>query len=357
MHPLVRGGVGLLLSLGAATSDALAQGFPDFTGLVEDNIPSVVHIQVRREVVEIESLPDDEAHRELRDRLPEFFGPDARERLRAVSGSGFIIDAAGYVLTNHHVVDRAESIVVRLQDRRELDAEVVGVDLATDVALLKVGETDLPAVKLGSSRNLKLGEWVVAIGSPFDFEHSVTAGIVSAKGRTFPGQQYVPFLQTDVPINRGNSGGPLINIRGEVVGINSQIFSGSGGFVGLSFAIPIEVATAVALQLREHGEVSRGLLGVRIGDVTRAQAEALGMRVPRGAYVNGVEAESSASRAGIQRGDVILEFNGHALTVSASLPPLVGATEPGTLSELLILRGGERKTVTAVIDRLPLTDS
>lgn len=339
-----------------AIGSAMAQSLPDFTELVERNIPSVVHIQVQRRSAIQATMPDDDTHRGWLDRMPNGLNGESSPVLRAVSGSGFVIDAEGYVLTNHHVIEDAETIVVRLKDRRELDAEIVGVDIDTDVALLRVDGGDLPPVSLGSSVDLKLGEWVVAIGSPFDFEHSVTAGIVSAKGRTFRDQQYVSFLQTDVPINRGNSGGPLLNAAGKVVGINSQIFSGSGGYMGLSFAIPIETASSVARQLREYGDVRRGRLGVEIADVTRAQAETLGLSPPRGALVRRVVGDSSASDAGVQPGDVILEFDGVSLMVSSALPPLVGATEPGTEAKLLIFREGEERTVTATIDRLEETE-
>lgn len=339
---------GGLLMLGLWAQPLAAQNYPDFTGLVERNIPSVVHIAVERRYPISAFLPDDESHARLNERMRDFAETEQTHR---VSGSGFIIDADGHILTNFHVVARARDITVRLRDRRELNAVVVGYDESTDIALIKVDAEELAPVAIGSSYDLKLGEWVVAIGSPFDFEHSVTAGIISAKNRSFRGQQYVPFLQTDVPINQGNSGGPLINTAGEVVGINSQIYSGGSGYMGLSFAIPIEVATSVAQQLREFGEVSRGRLGVQIEDLTREQAETMGLRVPRGAMVMRVVPDSAASRADIRVGDVILEFNGQALTVSASLPPLVGATAPGTASTLVILRDGKRKSVQAVIDR------
>jgi serine protease Do len=242
-------------------------------------------------------------------------------------GTGFIISADGYVLTNHHVVAGADDIIVRLSDQNELKAKLIGSDPLSDVALLKVEGSGLPVLAIGDSRSLKPGQWVLAIGSPFGFEHSVTAGIVSGVGRRSldPSQQYVPFIQTDVAINRGNSGGPLLNVRGEVVGINSQIFSNSGGYMGVSFAIPIEVAMNAVRQLRDTGKVVRGQLGVRIQDIDRARLGELGLTRPAGAFVDSVENGSAAARAGIRPGDVIVRFNGREIGRSSELPPMVGA--------------------------------
>jgi serine protease Do len=275
---------------------------------------------------------------------PEQMDPRAGERVSR--GSGFVIDAEGYILTNHHVVEGASDVVVRLSDRRELKAKVIGSDEATDVALLKVEASGLPAVRLGKSEVLRPGQWVLAIGSPFNFDYSVTAGIVSAMRRNL-GAQYVPFIQTDVPINQGNSGGPLINMNGEVVGINSQIFSNTGGYMGLSFAIPIEVASSVSDQLRATGTVSRGLLGVGIQDVSRELAELLGLEKPMGALVNRIESGSAADKAGIELRDVIVEFDGKPIDRFSDLPPMVGSRAPGSKIELVVVRDGERKRIKA----------
>jgi serine protease Do len=255
-------------------------------------------------------------------------------------------------MTNHHVVDGADQIIVRLADRREFEAELIGSDPLSDIALLKIDAGGLPTLKLGHSDELRPGEWVVAIGSPFNFEQSVTAGIVSAKGRSTNQQQYVPFIQTDVAINRGNSGGPLLNMDGEVVGINSWILSSGGGYMGLSFSIPIETASAAAGQLREHGKVSRGLLGVQVGAVTREMAEALDLDRPIGALVNDVTAGSAAEKAGIRPGDVILAFDGATVESSGDLPPLVGANPPGTRADVLVSRNGEEMTFEVTLDAL-----
>jgi serine protease Do len=269
-------------------------------------------------------------------------------------GSGFIISADGYVLTNHHVIEGATNIVVRLNDRNELKAELVGSDPLSDVALLKVDGRGLPVLKIGDSRGLKAGQWVLAIGSPFGFEHSVTAGIVSGVGRRSldPSQQYVPFIQTDVAINRGNSGGPLLNTRGEVVGINSQIFSNSGGYMGVSFAIPIEVAMNAVRQLRDTGKVVRGQLGVRIRDVERERLEELGLDRPAGAFVDSVENGSAAAKAGIRPGDVITRFNGREIGRSAELPPLVGAMPPGSRASVSLMRDGKPRDLVVTLAAL-----
>ena len=352
----------LLLALALASSAAQAQtteradppapivNLPDFTRLVERAGPAVVNIEATsgaaddRELAGRDPLPDD---------VPEFFRrffeqqapgqPMPIPRGGMSQGTGFIISPDGYVLTNHHVVAGADDIVVRLSDRNELAAELVGSDPLSDVALLKVKGSGLPVLKIGDSRSLKPGQWVLAIGSPFGFDHSVTAGIVSGVGRRSldPSQQYVPFIQTDVAINRGNSGGPLLNVRGEVVGINSQIFSNSGGYMGVSFAIPIEVAMNAVRQLRDTGKVVRGQLGVRIQDVERGQAAELGLSRPAGAYVYSVENGSAAARAGIRPGDVIVRFNGREIGRSAELPPMVGAMAPGSRASLGLIRDGE----------------
>jgi serine protease Do len=274
-------------------------------------------------------------------------------------GSGFIISADGYVLTNHHVIEGATNIVVRLNDRNELKAELVGSDPLSDVALLKVDGRGLPVLKIGDSRGLKAGQWVLAIGSPFGFEHSVTAGIVSGVGRRSldPSQQYVPFIQTDVAINRGNSGGPLLNTRGEVVGINSQIFSNSGGYMGVSFAIPIEVAMNAVRQLRDTGKVVRGQLGVRIQDVDRERLAELGLDRPVGAFVDSVENGSAAAKAGIRPGDVITRFNGREIGRSAELPPMVGAMPPGSRASVGLMRDGKPLDLVVTLAALDLAEA
>ncbi|MEW5011108.1 MAG: DegQ family serine endoprotease, partial [Cycloclasticus sp.] len=281
-------------------------------------------------------------------------GQQPRQREARSLGSGFIISADGFLLTNHHVVKNAEEIIVRLQDRRELKATLVGSDERTDVALLKVeASDDLPVVKFGSSKELKVGEWVFAIGSPFGFDSSVTAGIVSAKGRSLPKENYVPFIQTDVAINPGNSGGPLFNLAGEVVGINSQIYSRSGGFMGLSFAIPIDVALNVSRQLKAKGRVVRGWLGVRIQDVTRELAESFGMDKPRGALVSQVIVGSPAEKAGVRVGDVIIAFNGQVVDRSSTLPPLVGTARVSSTAKLKLIRQKQLKTLSVKLESLP----
>ncbi|MDG9925231.1 MULTISPECIES: DegQ family serine endoprotease [unclassified Pseudomonas] len=338
---------------------------PEFTELVEEASPAVVNISTRqnlpqREVAAQGQVPDLEG---LPPMFREFFernipqmprGPGGGRQREAQSlGSGFIISDDGYVLTNNHVVADADEIIVRLSDRSELEAKLIGADPRTDVALLKVEGKGLPTVKLGKSQALKVGEWVLAIGSPFGFDHSVTAGIVSAKGRSLPNESYVPFIQTDVAINPGNSGGPLFNLDGEVVGINSQIFTRSGGFMGLSFAIPIDVAMDVANQLKSEGKVSRGWLGVVIQEVNKDLAESFGLDKPAGALVAQVLEEGPAAKGGLQVGDVILSLNGQPIIMSADLPHLVGALKPGSQANLEVVREGERKRIALSIGALP----
>jgi serine protease Do len=269
-------------------------------------------------------------------------------------GSGFIISPDGYVLTNHHVVDGASEVIVHLTDRRELKARVIGSDPASDVAVLKVEASNLPVLALSDSRNLKPGQWVLAIGSPFGFDHSVTAGVVSGLGRPSldSSQRYVPFIQTDVAINRGNSGGPLLNTSGEVVGINSQIFSNSGGYMGVSFAIPIEVAMSAVRQIRATGHVTRGQLGVQVGDIQREQLEELGLNRAAGAFVGAVNNDSAAAKAGIRAGDVIIAFNGKEIGSSSELPPLVGSMPPGAHATVKLLRNGKPLDVVVVLTPL-----
>ncbi|NLO54033.1 MAG: DegQ family serine endoprotease [Gammaproteobacteria bacterium] len=341
---------------------------PDFTALVEESASAVVNISTRQTMPSqanaggFNSLPDLEGlppiFREFFERsLPMPRAPQGRnkgqQREAQSLGSGFIISSDGYVLTNNHVIADADEIIVRLADRSELVAELVGSDPRTDVALLKIKGKDLPVVRLGKSKDLKVGEWVLAIGSPFGFDHSVTAGIVSAKGRNLPNDNYVPFIQTDVAINPGNSGGPLFNLNGEVVGINSQIFTRSGGFMGLSFAIPMEVALDVSDQLKTSGKVDRGWLGVVIQEVNKDLAESFGLDKPAGALVAQVLEGGPADKGGLQVGDVILSMNDHPVVMSADLPHLVGAVKPGKTAQLLVMREGSRKTLKVKVGSLP----
>ncbi|MGK2927688.1 MAG: DegQ family serine endoprotease [Lysobacterales bacterium] len=350
----------LMLIFASGAAQARVTGLPDFTGLVEDSVPAVVNIRVTQFGDRVRPDAEDAQNPHNSEEIPEFFrrffdvpgNPNYGQPDRQGAGSGFIIEEDGYIMTNHHVIDGADQIIVRLADRREFEAELIGSDPLSDIALLKIDADDLPKLKLGDSDALRPGEWVVAIGSPFNFEQSVTAGIVSAMGRSTNQQQYVPFIQTDVAINRGNSGGPLLNMDGQVVGINSWILSSGGGYMGLSFSIPIETASAAARQLREHGRVSRGLLGVQVGPVDREMAEALDLDRPIGALVNEVSEGSAADKAGIQPGDVILSFDGVTVESSGDLPPLVGANPPGTEAEVQVSRNGKAKTLTVVLDAL-----
>lgn len=345
----------LVLVLGA--NSAAAQ-LPEFTELVKKTSPAVVNITAERAISPRERRPQGRGpdSRDMPELFHRFFRDDAPEpRFRPSSGSGFVVSADGYILTNNHVVDGADKIVVSLHDRREREATLVGADPLSDLALLKIDATDLPVVTLGSSENLEVGEWVLAIGSPFGFEYSVTAGIVSAKGRSLPDASgnYVPFIQTDVAINPGNSGGPLFNLDGKVVGINSQIFTRSGGFMGLSFAIPIDVAMEVVAQLKETGTVKRGWLGVLIQQVDRDLAESFGLDRPSGALVNQVFPDSPAAKAGLKEGDIILEFNGKPIDLSADLPHIVGRTKAETQVDVLIMRNRARQTLKLEVGLLP----
>nr|WP_176505994.1 DegQ family serine endoprotease [Pseudomonas urethralis] len=356
-----------VLMLGQVLTAQADEALPDFTTLVEQASPAVVNISTKQK------LPDRVASGQMPDLegLPpmfrEFFernmpqqprSPRGDRQREAMSlGSGFIISSDGYVLTNNHVVADADEIIVRLSDRSELQAKLIGTDPRTDVALLKVEGKNLPTVKLGDSEKLKVGEWVLAIGSPFGFDHSVTKGIVSAKGRTLPNDTYVPFIQTDVAINPGNSGGPLFNMKGEVVGINSQIFTRSGGFMGLSFAIPIDVALDVSNQLKKDGKVSRGWLGVVIQEVNKDLAESFGLDKPAGALVAQVLENGPAAKGGLQVGDVILSMNGQPIVMSADLPHLVGSLKDGEKAKLEIIRNGKRQTLDVAVGPMPDDDA
>ena len=354
------------LLLTSVTWTAGAAELPDFTDLAKRFGPAVVNISTQQTVATRSrihgfSIPDLPEGSPLQEFFRRFLGeegelPDDEIQSRSL-GSGFFISPDGYILTNHHVVSEADEIVVRTSDRREFQGKVVGSDRRSDTALLKIDITDAPVVQIGTAKNLEVGEWVLAIGSPFGFDHSVTAGIVSAKGRSLPSENYVPFIQTDVAINPGNSGGPLIDLEGNVVGVNSQIYSRTGGFMGLSFAVPIELAMDVAGQLKTKGHVSRGWLGVLIQDVTRDLAETFGMRHPRGALVAQVLPDSPAEAAGLQAGDVILTYNDRELMTSSALPPLVGASSVDRPSKLKILREGKEREIKVVIGELPDDDS
>ena len=339
---------------------------PDFTDLVEQVGPSVVNIRTIDKPppqAASQNQPVDPQDEEMQELFRRFFGfpppnaprqprpnrpqqPQPEEQPRGV-GSGFILTGDGFIMTNAHVVDGAQQVIVTLTDKREFVARIVGSDKRTDVAVVKIDATGLPPVKLGDPNRLKVGEWVMAIGSPFGLENTVTAGIVSAKGRDTG--DYLPFIQTDVAINPGNSGGPLINMRGEVVGINSQIYSRSGGFMGISFAIPIDEAANVSNQLRASGRVQRGRLGVGIGEVSKDVAESLGMTKPQGAFVSSVEPGSPAEKAGIEAGDIIMKFDGKTIEKSSDLPRTVGNTKPGTQSKVTVLRRGVTREMAITV--------
>jgi len=350
-----------------STASAQTRALPDFTDLVEQVGPSVVNIRTLERVSARPSAggapgaPGDEEMQEL---FRRFFGiplpnvpnaprqqrpnrPQQEEEQPRGVGSGFVLTADGFIMTNAHVVDGADQVLVTLPDKREFKARIVGQDKRTDVAVVKIEATGLPAVRIGDVSRLKVGEWVMAIGSPFGLDNSVTAGIVSAKQRDTG--DYLPFIQTDVAINPGNSGGPLINMRGEVVGINSQIYSRSGGFMGISFAIPIDEAVRVSDQLRSTGRVQRGRLGVQIDQVSKDVAESLGMSKPQGALVRSVEPGSPAEKAGLEAGDIIMKFDGKSIEKSADLPRLVGNTKPGTRSTITVWRRGSQRDLTIVV--------
>ncbi len=349
-----------LLTLPAALQARV--DLPDFTPLVEQSRDAVVNISTTSKPHGGPRLPQGLPFPQLPENSPwneffrHFFGPTpggpGGEPLHSL-GSGFIISEDGYIITNHHVIRDADEILVRLSDRREFEAKVIGSDERSDLAVLKIEAEDLPTLKLGDSSKLKVGQWVLAIGSPFGFDYTVTAGIISALGRNLPEENYVPFIQTDVAINPGNSGGPLFDMEGRVIGVNSQIFSRTGGFMGLSFAIPVNVVKNVYHQIREKGTVTRGWLGVLIQDVTRELAESFGMKRPHGALISKVLEDSPAARAGLQTGDIVVRFDGHAVERSGDLPPLVGNTEVGRTVPVEVIRNGRHKTVMVRIGALP----
>jgi len=335
----------------------LVTGLPDFTQLVERYGPTVVNVSVARNMpvaraTPFPGLPENDPFFEFFRRFAPPVPPQGEAPLQRGQGSGFIVSADGLVLTNAHVVADATEVSVKLTDRREFDARVVGVDRRTDVAVLKIDAEGLPAVKIGDPERLRVGEWVLAIGSPFGLENTVTSGIVSAKSRSLPDGTYVPFIQTDVAVNPGNSGGPLFNMNGEVVGINSQIFSRTGGYMGLSFAIPIDVAMGVKDQLVAHGSVTRGRICVNIQEVDQALANSFGLPKPRGALVSRVEPGSPAEKAGIKAGDVILGVNGKELDHLSELPATIAAIRPGTPVKLQVWRERASRDITVTVDQL-----
>ena len=356
-------------SLMPAVAVAAPSNLPDFAELVEKTGSAVVNIRTTEKARGAQGLPgfpggdDDDAQEFFR----RFFGlptpraqpqqPNPNQRRRAPQqaeeevprgvGSGFIISGDGYVLTNAHVVDGADEVYVRLTDKREFKAKIIGVDKRTDVAVVKIEGSNLPRLTIGDSNKIRVGEWVIAIGSPFDLDNTVTAGIISAKARDTG--DYLPLIQTDVAVNPGNSGGPLINMRGEVIGINSQIYSRSGGYMGISFAVPIDEAMRVVDQLKSTGKVSRGRLGIQIGNVTKDIAESLGLPKAQGAQVSKVEAGTPADKAGLKAGDIILKFNGTPIEKSSDLPRLVGNTKPGTKSTVTVWRGGASRDLSITL--------
>jgi len=336
-----------------------AAALPDFSGLVQQYGPAVVNISVVQGTKTAAHAPRSQAPDE--DQLPPFFRnmpfpfqqPDQPDRgpTRGV-GSGFIISSDGIILTNAHVVDSADEVTVKLTDKREFTAKVMGVDKTTDIAVLKIAAQDLPYVKVGDPKATKVGEWVVAIGQPFGFENTVTSGIVSAKSRSLPGDSYVPFIQTDAAVNPGNSGGPLFNLKGEVIGVNSQIFSRSGGFQGLAFAVPIDVAMHVKDEIVQTGHASHGKLGIAIQEVNQALAQNFGLKSPEGALVSQVEKGSPGAQAGLEPGDVILKFNGAEVSRSGDLPPMVSSLKAGSKVTLEVWRNGSTKELTATLGNL-----
>jgi serine protease Do len=354
--PIAQSHATAALAMPAGQPAMPAAALPDFTGIVARNGPAVVNISVTGSADGGRDFP---APRNLDPDSPfyqffhqfEFPGPRAQVPTHA-TGSGFIVDSHGIILTNAHVVDGAKDVTVKLTDKREFNAKVVGADKASDVAVLRIDARNLPTVKLDSADDVKVGQWVVAIGSPYGFENSATAGIVSANARALGDGSYVPFIQTDVAVNPGNSGGPLFNANGEVVGINSQIYTSTGGYEGISFAIPIKVALNVKEQLAAHGRVSHGQLGVTIQDVNQGLADSFGLKSPMGALVSSVRKDSPAAKAGLQPGDVILRFNDQDIMNSVQLPMLVADTPPGTRARLDVMRKGETRHMDITVGKM-----
>ena len=339
-----------------STSAAPVAALPDFSGLVEKYGPAVVNVdvvQTRKTAGRAQGSDDEELPPFLRNLPFQFQFPQPQDRgpVRGV-GSGFIVSADGVILTNAHVVDDADEVSVKLTDRREFTAKVLGVDKTTDIAVLKIQASGLPYVKVGDPKTTKVGEWVVAIGQPFGFENTVTSGIVSAKSRSLPGDSYVPFIQTDAAVNPGNSGGPLFNLKGEVIGVNSQIFSRSGGFQGLAFAVPIDVAMQVKDEIQKSGKVSHGRLGVAVQEVNQALAQNFGLKSPAGALVASVEKGSPGAKAGLEPGDVIVKLDGKEISRSSDLPPMISSLKPGTKVTLEVWRNGASKELSATVGAL-----
>ncbi len=342
-----------------------AANLPDFTVLAEKQGPAVVNISItqvmRRNQMPFPGMPYDENLQEFFKRfgipgmpgMPSQPGQGEQEYKSQSLGSGFIISQDGYILTNAHVVSAADEVLVKLSDKREFKAKIIGADKRTDVALIKIEAKNLPKVNIGDPSKLKVGEWVAAIGSPFGLENTMTAGIVSAVGRALPQENYVPFIQTDVAINPGNSGGPLFNLAGEVVGINSQIYSRSGGSMGLSFSIPIDVAISISNQLKASGKITRGWLGVAIQELTKDLAESFGMKDTNGVLIAGVEKSGPADKGGLEAGDVIIQFDGKPIETSSDLPRVVGMTEPGKSVNVDVLRKGNKKTLRIKVGEMP----
>jgi serine protease Do len=351
--------VGALLgatSFAPATAAQSSRGLPDFTELYEQQGPAVVSIDVTQTVKrsQFPDMSEDDPFYEFFRRFGQV--PRGRERQRDLEqqsvGSGFVLSGDGYILTNAHLVDDASEVLVRLADKRDFKAKVVGVDKRTDVAVLKIDASGLPKVTIGDPEKLKVGEWVAAIGKPFGLENTITAGIVSAKGRELPNENLVPFIQTDVPINPGNSGGPLFNMKGEVVGINSLIYSRTGGYMGLAFAIPIDVAMSAVKQIQEKGRVTRGRIGVQIQEVSKETADAFGLSKASGALVNSVEKGGPAEKAGIESGDIILKVDGRSVSTSSELPRIITQVKPGAKITVQVWRKGATKDLTVTVAEL-----
>jgi serine protease Do len=351
--------VGALLSavsFAPATAAQSSRGLPDFTELYEQQGPAVVSIDVTQTVKrsQFPELSEDDPFYEFFRRFGQV--PRGRERQRDLEqqsvGSGFILSSDGYILTNSHVVDDASEVMVKLSDKREFRAKVIGVDKRTDVAVLKIEASGLAKVTIGDPEKLKVGEWVAAIGKPFGLENTITAGIVSAKGRDLPNENLIPYIQTDVPINPGNSGGPLFNMKGEVIGINSLIYSRTGGYMGLAFAIPIDVAMSAVKQIQEKGRVTRGRIGVQIQEVSKETADAFGLSKAGGALVNSVEKGGPAEKGGVESGDIILKVDGRAVNSSSELPRIITQIKPGTKIVLQVWRKGATKDVAVTIAEL-----
>lgn len=364
---MFRNGLAVLVLSLMGSVQAHAQALPDFTDLAEKHGAEVVNISVTQSVHNngpIGAFPGMEGDEQMQEFFKRFGiplmpgmpgqgGAPQPDYKSQSLGSGFIISNDGYILTNAHVVNEADEVIVKLADKREFKAKIIGVDKRTDVALVKIDATGLPKVMIGDPAKLKVGEWVAAIGSPFGLENTMTAGIVSAKGRALPQENFVPFIQTDVAINPGNSGGPLFNLAGEVVGINSQIYSRSGGSMGLSFAIPIDVAIDVSNQLKANGKITRGWLGIAIQEITKELAESFAMKNTNGALVAGVEKNGPADKGGLEAGDVITKFDGKPILTSADLPRAVGSTKPGKMAAVEILRKGSAKTLNIGVGEMP----